>query len=124
MTVWPVGRERESVVVRVGSGEAPLVFQEATDEVRWVCDGMVDAQRTAAAEASTVWSLRADASLKGDVLSCGVDSGRLKWNGWAPSANASVPFASGGDGYACDLRVRLVTRARASSSGPRPFAVL
>ena len=42
-------------------------------------------------------------SQAGVLGACGADSGRLKWNGWAPSAHgvASVPFSSGADGYAC-----------------------
>ena len=111
VTVWPAGQAALARVVAVGEEASFLAWPSPVAEVEWLCDGMASAQRSAGA-AAAVWSLRAEAEVKGP---CGSTSGRLKWNGWAASDRwTSVPFSSGSDGYAC-LKIPALLRTRAGT---------
>ena len=97
VTIWAGD---DTLTLAVGPATAFVALDAATTELRWRCDGMARAQRASAPVATRVWGARASPEEKTPL--CGAASGRLAWTGWAANDKVlSVPFVSGGDGYAC-----------------------
>jgi len=109
LTFWPLDDTDALNRTAVGASSLSMntstavTFPTPVRTVGWICDGMSANQTTTFSEPATTWSVRMTQEVKAGFLdTCEENSGRIKWNSWAPSPHqTSVPFSSHDEGYAC-----------------------